>query len=210
METTVKKPLSKVNAQISDLTNRILEIEEYQAKGDFDTREGKICANIRVHEWLDEEDIESIIENDNLQNVKNEILEEFDEERRNNIFNHFCEVEIDMLKEIYESNADLNNPYKAFQLYQRFLENDFKAWPIDPYTYRDKDGKKLKETYKEKKVSPHTFRHTFATNLLRKTNNLRVVQKALGHSSISTTQIYTHIVDKSLEEAMKGFRRKEQ
>jgi len=69
--------------------------------------------------------------------------------------------------------------------------------------YKDKGGNKLEETYKEKKVSPHTFRHTFGTNLLRKTNNLRIVQKALGHSSISTTQIYTHIVDTELENAMK-------
>lgn len=69
--------------------------------------------------------------------------------------------------------------------------------------YRDSEGNKLEETYREKKVSPHTFRHTFATNLLRKTNNLRIVQKALGHSSISTTQIYTHIVDTELENAMK-------
>lgn len=70
--------------------------------------------------------------------------------------------------------------------------------------YRNKEGCKLKETYKEKKVSPHTFRHTFATNLLRKSNNLKIVQKALGHSSILTTQIYTHIVDEELENAMKN------
>ncbi|MFW6027018.1 MAG: tyrosine-type recombinase/integrase, partial [Candidatus Woesearchaeota archaeon] len=72
--------------------------------------------------------------------------------------------------------------------------------------YRDSEGNKLEETYREKKVSPHTFRHTFATNLLRKTNNLRIVQKALGHSSISTTQIYTHIVDTELENAMKDLK----
>jgi len=58
----------------------------------------------------------------------------------------------------------------------------------------------------DKEVSPHTFRHTFASDLLKSTNNLRKVQKALGHSDISTTQIYTHIVDEELEEAMKGFR----
>jgi len=58
----------------------------------------------------------------------------------------------------------------------------------------------------DKEVSPHTFRHTFASDLLSSTNNLRKVQKALGHSDISTTQIYTHIVDEELEEAMKGFR----
>lgn len=54
------------------------------------------------------------------------------------------------------------------------------------------------------RVSPHTLRHTFATRLYRATNNLRKVQKALGHSDISTTQIYTHVVDGELEEAMKG------
>lgn len=56
------------------------------------------------------------------------------------------------------------------------------------------------------KVSPHTLRHTFATDLLRETKNLRLVQKALGHASISTTQIYTHIVDEELEEAMRSLR----
>jgi len=58
-----------------------------------------------------------------------------------------------------------------------------------------------------KKISPHTLRHTFATDLLRATNNLRVVQKAMGHEDIRTTAIYTHIVDTELEEAMKNFRR---
>jgi integrase/recombinase XerD len=50
------------------------------------------------------------------------------------------------------------------------------------------------------------LRHTFATDLLRATRNLRLTQKALGHAHIATTQIYTHIVDEELEEAMKGLR----
>lgn len=54
------------------------------------------------------------------------------------------------------------------------------------------------------RVSPHTLRHTFATNLLRSTKNLRLVQKSLGHSSIQTTQLYTHIADDELEDAMKA------
>ena len=54
---------------------------------------------------------------------------------------------------------------------------------------------------------PHLLRHTFATDLLRATKNLRLVQKALGHASIGTTQIYTHIVDDELEDAMRNFRR---
>ncbi len=58
------------------------------------------------------------------------------------------------------------------------------------------------------KASPHTLRHTFATDLYRETKNIRLVQKALGHSDLSTTMIYTHIVDEELEEAMRFFVRK--
>jgi site-specific recombinase XerD len=57
-----------------------------------------------------------------------------------------------------------------------------------------------------KDVHPHTLRHTFATDLYRQTKNLRLTQKALGHSQISSTMIYTHIVDDELEEALKTFR----
>lgn len=56
------------------------------------------------------------------------------------------------------------------------------------------------------KVSPHTMRHTFATDLYRETTNIRLVQKALGHANLSTTMIYTHIVDEELEGALKTFR----
>ena len=69
--------------------------------------------------------------------------------------------------------------------------------------YRNQDGDELKETYMQKKVSPHTLRHTFATELYRMTGDLRKVQKTLGHSSIQTTMIYTHLVDEELENDMK-------
>jgi integrase/recombinase XerD len=54
------------------------------------------------------------------------------------------------------------------------------------------------------KVSPHTLRHTFATELFRETCNIVLVQKALGHENIQTTMIYTHLVDDDLENAMKA------
>jgi site-specific recombinase XerD len=56
-----------------------------------------------------------------------------------------------------------------------------------------------------KKVSPHTVRHSYATDLLRNGADIRSVQALLGHSSVTTTQIYTHVTDKQLREVHEKF-----
>lgn len=83
-----------------------------------------------------------------------------------------------------------------------------------PLMFTTLDGKKLSDRYLRamvaryaakagitKHIHPHTLRHTFATELYRRTKDIRLVQDVLGHNWISTTMIYTHIGNDEAEAA---------
>jgi len=107
-------------------------------------------------------------------------------------------------------NTRQNDPYKPL-----FLRYSGKKMEVNDF-----EGKSLRLTVRSvqrlvKKyvtragiavdATPHTLRHTFATDMIRGGADLRSVQELLGHSNLSTTQIYTHVTNPQLKEAHKKF-----
>ena len=68
-----------------------------------------------------------------------------------------------------------------------------RGYPLSPQSVRRIINKYLNQIGTSTHVTPHMFRHTFATSLLEAGMDIRYIQSLLGHSSISTTQIYTHV-----------------
>jgi integrase/recombinase XerD len=112
-------------------------------------------------------------------------------------------------------DRNLKIPEKTAELIKVWLKK--KAGKT--YLFTTKEGEQLKVRYIQamikrysvraginKNIYPHTLRHTFATNFYRQTKDIETLRKLLGHSDISTTQIYVTLANIDVENAMNNFR----
>jgi len=116
------------------------------------------------------------------------------------------------LQKYLEKRAD-PNPYLFISHDKRTLKHkniktlkqDDGEQPLTPRSIQRLVQKYARAAGITKPITPHTLRHSFATDLLQNGADIKSVQTMLGHSSITTTQIYTHITDKELKNIYKRY-----
>jgi len=113
------------------------------------------------------------------------------------------EQSLEMLSDYIESRHDAN-PH-VFIRHHKNPSLDKRSRPLTSRSIQRILSRYALEAGLSKPVSPHKLRHGFATDLLSNGADLRSVQALLGHSSIATTQLYTHVTDKSLREVHQKF-----
>jgi len=107
------------------------------------------------------------------------------------------------LKKYLEKRTDME-PY-FFIRYDRAAKKEKNISNLTPRSVQRMIKKYAKVAGITKKITPHTMRHSYATDLLSGGADLRAVQEMLGHKNITTTQIYTHVTDQHLKEVYQAF-----
>ena len=105
------------------------------------------------------------------------------------------ETYIKTVRPIITKEKDLSNPLPEDAV---FVNNT--GFRLQPQSVRLAIKDVTEKLHFPKNVTPHVFRHSFATKLLEKGADLRIVQELLGHASISNTQIYTHVTTEKMKE----------
>lgn len=96
------------------------------------------------------------------------------------------------------------SPY-LFVSHDRAKKGRGNTGPLTPRSIERMVKRYARDAGITKRITPHTMRHTFATDMLMAGADIRAVQDLLGHASITTTQIYTHITNKQLKQVHKKF-----
>jgi len=107
------------------------------------------------------------------------------------------------LKKYLEKRTDIDPA--LFIRYDRASKNNPKSLGITPRSVQRLVQKYSKVAGLTRKITVHTLRHSFATDLLSSGANLRAVQELLGHKNITTTQIYTHVTNQHLKKIYQNF-----
>ena len=116
---------------------------------------------------------------------------------------YFSERAVQWLKKYLEKRNDLNKA--LFINYKRGEEKKDNSRRLTTKSIEDIVKKYIKIAGLPIMATPHTIRHSYATDLLTQGVDLRVVQEFLGHKNITTTQIYTHITNKQLKDIHNKF-----
>ena len=178
----------------------------------------------KLPKTLDEEDIDKLLDiklNDNYSYRNKAMIELMYATglRVSELVNlkiHDIDLDMALVKTLGKGSKERIIPMGDYALYyvKKYLEN-YRASMLkhdyNDYLFLNNHGKKMtrqgffkilkniaQENNIKKDFSPHTLRHSFATHLLNHGADLRSIQELLGHSDISTTQIYTHVSNKQL------------
>ena len=107
---------------------------------------------------------------------------------------------------VSKENLELFKKWLKVRPNSKYFFCTLKGGKLDNRYVREMVKRLAKKANIKKNIFPHTLRHTFAAELYRKTKNIRLVQKALGHSSLSTTMIYTYLDHEEIDDELRFFR----